>query len=277
VIDDRFPESKIDASPNLNEKQDSDVVEQVHYNYTTMSVHMNPVIHTPQPLTHKQPRDGANVQCPQITVMLSGSQEDHRDARCVHHANQRTNHITHGITLTNNKAIKLPACTKTTIEIPRLRHAIRTHKRLTDHENLIRIRQFRKLLQRTHQSSIIMSPARCINQHNVEAILLRMSHSISSDVSCIFTVSLFEQIDFAALALAEFLEVADVDAQLLDSAGAERVGCGDEDAVVVLEQEEGDFGEVCGFADAVDADDGENIGARGGGVCVLDFAEEVEG
>jgi len=44
-----------------------------------------------------------------------------------------------------------------------------------------------------------------------------------------------------------------------------------------LQEEEGDFGEVGGFADAVDADDGEDVGARAGGVCVLDFAEEVEG
>jgi hypothetical protein len=32
--------------------------------------------------------------------------------------------------------------------------------------------------------------------------------------------------------------------------------------VVVLEEEEGDFAEVCGFADAVYADDGEDVGAR---------------
>lgn len=45
---------------------------------------------------------------------------------------------------------------------------------------------------------------------------------------------------------------------------------------MVLEKEESDFREVSRFADAVDADDGEDVGAAlgaDGG----DFAEEVEG
>jgi hypothetical protein len=36
-----------------------------------------------------------------------------------------------------------------------------------------------------------------------------------------------------------------VDTQLFDSSRTEGVCCGDQDAVVVLEQEESDFGQVC--------------------------------
>lgn len=122
-----------------------------------------------------------------------------------------------------------------------------------------------------------MAATRRVDEDDVEIVLLRIRDGVGGDVGCVFAVALFEQVDGAALALAEFLQVAHVDAQLLDGAGAERVGGGDEDAVVVLEQEEGDFGEVGGLADAVYADDGEDVGARGGVVCVCDFAEQVEG
>lgn len=45
--------------------------------------------------------------------------------------------------------------------------------------------------------------------------------------------------------------------------------------MVVLQEEEGDFGEVGRFADAVDADDGEDVGSARG-VDGLDLAEEIE-
>ena len=56
-----------------------------------------------------------------------------------------------------------------------------------------------------------------------------------------------------------------MDAELFDGAGAEGVAGGDEEGEVVLEEEEGEFGEVSGFADAVDTDDGDNVGAGFGG------------
>lgn len=71
---------------------------------------------------------------------------------------------------------------------------------------------------------------------------------------------------------------------MFDGAGAESIAGGDEDLEVILEEEEGELGEVCGFADAVDADDGDYVGAwfrgervhcgRVGDGC--DGAEEVE-
>ena len=56
-----------------------------------------------------------------------------------------------------------------------------------------------------------------------------------------------------------------MDAELFDGAGAEGVAGGDEKGEVVLEEEEGEFGEVGGFADAVDANDGDYVGAGFGG------------
>ena len=47
----------------------------------------------------------------------------------------------------------------------------------------------------------------------------------------------------------------------LDGAGAEGVAVGDEDAVLVLEEEEADLGQVGGLAHAVDADNGHDVRA----------------
>ena len=69
-----------------------------------------------------------------------------------------------------------------------------------------------------------------------------------------------------------------MDAKLLDSAGAEGVAGGDEDAVFVLQEEEADFAEVGGLADAVDADNGDDIGSWGRGSCGgTNGAEKVQG
>ena len=51
-----------------------------------------------------------------------------------------------------------------------------------------------------------------------------------------------------------------MDSELFYGAASEGVAGGDEDAEVVLEEEEGEFGEGGGFADAVDADDGDGVG-----------------
>ena len=49
-------------------------------------------------------------------------------------------------------------------------------------------------------------------------------------------------------------------AQLFDCARPERVAGGNEDRVVSVEEFEGYFGEICGFSDAVDADEGDCVG-----------------
>ena len=66
-----------------------------------------------------------------------------------------------------------------------------------------------------------------------------------------------------------------MDAELFDCTGAECIACGDEEGVMVLQEEEGEFGEGGGFADAVYADDADYVGGGGGGGG--DGAEEVEG
>lgn len=108
-----------------------------------------------------------------------------------------------------------------------------------------------------------MAPARGVDENDVEFVRRRVRHGVLGDVGCVFAVTLFVQLDrAAAFALREFLQVARVHAELLHGAGAECVAGCDKEGEVVLEEEEGEFGEVGGFTDAVDSDDGNYVGSR---------------
>lgn len=202
----------------------------------------------------------------------------------MHHTHQAPHHIPHRIALADDKPIQPPLRPKRGVEIPRLRHRVRSHQRFPDHEDFIGIGQLAEFLEIRHQARVVVAPAGGVDEHDVEFIRLRVRHGVFGDIRRVLAVSLFIQFHLTAfLALAQFGEVAGVDAQLFDGAGAEGVAGGDEEAEVVLEEEEGEFGEVGGFADAVDADYGDCVGAGGGagegwgGGDGVDGVEDVEG
>ena len=160
----------------------------------------------------------------------------------MHHTNQRADHIPYRIAFTNHEAIKAPSRAKAVVEIPRLSHAVRPDQSLANHEDLVRLSQLRELLERRHEPLVVVPPPGRIDQHDAEPAFCRERHGVRGDVRGVFAVPALEQLDLAALALAQLLQIPHVHAQLLHGAGAERVGGGDEHAVVVLEQEEGDLG-----------------------------------
>lgn len=208
--------------------------------------------------------------------MLAGAEKHDGNARGVDHADEGADHVADGIGLGDDEAIEGAAGAERGVEVAGLSDAVRADEGLADHEDLVWVGELAELLERRHEAGVVVAAAGGVDEDDVEAVLLGVDDGVGGDVGGVFAVALFEQVDGAAFAGGELLEVADVDAELLDGARAERVCGGDEDAVVVLEEEEGDFGEVGGFADAVDADDGEHVGAGAGGVCGGDFAEEVE-
>lgn len=82
-----------------------------------------------------------------------------------------------------------------------------------------------------------------IDEDDVEAVIAGVSDGVAGDVGGVFAVTLFVQFDFGeTVAGGEVGEVAGVDAELFDGAGAEGVAGGDEEGEVVLEEEEGEFG-----------------------------------
>ena len=121
-----------------------------------------------------------------------------------------------------------------------------------------------------------------IDEHDIVTLLGAEGNGILSDGGGILAVPPLVELDLAAFARGELLEVADVDGQLLDGAGAEGVTGGDEDLVLILQQEEADLGQVGRLADAIDPDDGDDVGARlaegcgGRGGHGIDLAQEVE-
>ena len=129
-----------------------------------------------------------------------------------------------------------------------------------------------------------MSSAGGVDEDDIESFGGGVGDSVARDISGVFAVAALVEFDGAeTFAGGEGGEVGGVHAELFDGAGAECVAGGDEEGEVVLEQEEGEFGEGGGFADAVDADDGDCVGAavvglRGWGARDGGYgAEDVEG
>lgn len=128
-----------------------------------------------------------------------------------------------------------------------------------------------------------MSAASCVDEHHIETLLCSKRNSILGHGSRILAVTLLVELDLAPLARRQLLEVAHVHGELFDGARTERIAGGNEDLVLVLQQEETDLGQVGRLADAVDAHDGDDVRPgptqRGHGRCGdgIDLAEEVEG
>lgn len=153
---------------------------------------------------------------------------------------------------------------------------------LADHEDLVGLGKLGKLLEGRHEALVIVASTSRVNEDNVVALLRGVGDRILGHRGGVLAVALLVELDLAALARRQLLEVAHVDGELLDGAGAEGVAGGDEDLVLVLQEEEADLGEVGRLAHAVDADDGDDVGAGlaegGDGGCGdgVDFAQEVE-
>ena len=101
-------------------------------------------------------------------------------------------------------------------KVPRLRDRVGAHQRFADHENLVRVRQLAEFGQRAHQSGIVVSASRGVDEHNVVQHLALAGvggvyHGVAGNGSCILAVALLEQVDGTdLLATAELAEVAHV-------------------------------------------------------------------
>ena len=153
---------------------------------------------------------------------------------------------------------------------------------LSYHEDFVGLGKFRELLERGHEALVVVAAAGSINENNIVTLLGSLADGVLGDGGGVTAVALLEDLDAAALALRQLLEVADVDLELLDCTGPEGIARRDQHAVLVLQQEVADLGQVRRLAHAVDADDGDDVRPRpapahgrrpGDGV---DVADEVE-
>ena len=172
--------------------------------------------------------------------MLARAQKHHGDPRGVHHAHQAAHHVPHRIALADDKPVQLPGCSERGVETARLRHAVGPDEGFADHEDFVRLGEGGEFLERGHQSGVIVAPACCVDQNDVEPLRGGEADGVFGDVGRVFAVAFFVELDFAqAFAFGEFFQIARVHAELLDCAGAERVAGGDEEVEVVLQKEEG--------------------------------------
>ena len=60
-------------------------------------------------LFHQFVHGPADVQTPQITIVLTNAQEHHRDTGGVHHADKRADHVAHRVALGDDEAVHADA------------------------------------------------------------------------------------------------------------------------------------------------------------------------
>ena len=109
----------------------------------------------------------------------------------MHHTNQTPHHIAHSITLTNNKPIKPPLRSKTSIEAPCLRDAVTSNERFTDHEDFIRVSEIGEFFEIGHQPGVVVAAAGGVDEDDVEVIGRCVGDGVFSDVGCVFAVAFF--------------------------------------------------------------------------------------
>ena len=111
-----------------------------------------------------------------------------------------------------------------------------------------------------------MSAACGIDEDDIERLRRGVGDGIFCYIRSVFAIPALVQLYCPQpLPGGEFTEIPSVHPELFDGARTECVTGSDEDGEVVLEEEEGQFGEIGGFSNAVDADDGDNVGTRFGG------------
>lgn len=107
---------------------------------------------------------------------------------------------------------------------------------LANHEDLVGLGKLGKLFERRHETLVVVSTAGGVNEDNVVVLLCSMGDCVLGDGGGVLAVTLLVELDLAAtFSGCELLEVANVDCELLDGAGAKRVTCRDKDLVFVLQ------------------------------------------
>lgn len=86
----------------------------------------------------------------------------------MHHTDQRAHHVSHGVTLADDEPIEPSPGPEALIEVARLSHRIGADERLAHHEDLIGLRQLAKLLERGHESLVVVPTSRGVDQNDIE-------------------------------------------------------------------------------------------------------------
>lgn len=79
-----------------------------------------------------------------------------------------------------------------------------------------------------------------VDKYDIEVLLCSVGYGVFGDIGCVFTISLFIELNFPkVLPFGQFLEIPRMHTKLFDSAGSESIASGNENVEFVLKEEEG--------------------------------------
>ncbi len=214
--------------------------------------------------------------------MLADADKEDGHVGGVHQADEGADHVADGVALGDDEAVEGADGAKGSVKVARLGNGVGADKGLADHEDLVGLGKLGKLFERRHEALVVVPAASRVNEDDVVTLLRGVGDGVLGHRSSVLAVALLVQLNLAALARRQFLEVADVHGELFNGAGAEGVAGCDEYLVLVLQQEEANLGQVSRFAHTVDADNRHDIRAalaerRDGWRCDgVNVAEKVE-
>ena len=99
-----------------------------------------------------------------------------------------------------------------------------------------------------------------VDEYNIELLPGSIRYCVFSDVRCVFTITFFVELYFPQVfSFGQFFEISRVHTKLLNSARPESIASRDEEVEIILKEKESQFGEISGFAHAIDADYRDDI------------------
>ncbi|KRX72133.1 39S ribosomal protein L14, mitochondrial, partial [Trichinella sp. T6] len=210
--------------------------------------------------------DNVRVELFQIFVRLTGADKKDRLTGDVSHGNGGADFVVDCVEFGEHNSVDRRillvdggAVDQSSAEFLQLVDRLVADQRLADEQHQVGLVDSDQLAQGAHQGLVVLHPAGRVHQHHVQVVRLGVAYGRSGDRGRILTVTLFVQLHQTRM---EFIQVADVGAELFDRPGAERVAGGNKHPEAVLVEPKCHLGQVGRLADAVDTAKDDTVATR---------------
>ncbi|KRZ18489.1 hypothetical protein T11_645 [Trichinella zimbabwensis] len=200
--------------------------------------------------------DNVRVELFQIFVRLTGADKKDRLSGDVSHGNGGANFVIDGVEFGEHNSVDGRillvdgrAVDQSSAELLQLVDRLVADQRLANEQHQVWLVDSDQLAQGAHQRFVVLHTAGRVHQHHVQVVRIGVAYSRGGDRGRVLTVTLFVELNQTRV---EFVQVADVGAQLFDRARPESVAGGNEHPEAILVQPKCHFGQVGRLADAVD-------------------------
>mmetsp|Transcript_7881 Transcript_7881/g.23550 ORF Transcript_7881/g.23550 Transcript_7881/m.23550 type:complete len:665 (+) Transcript_7881:2115-4109(+) len=198
-----------------------------------------------------------DVKPPQVAILLSHPNEDHRRPRDVHHRQGSPDLLLHRVPLGEEDPVDLVRLAhrrqldKPAVELGELVDGLVPHKRLPDKEGEVGAVRVDQLGQRPHQGLVVLHPSRRVHQDHVAPLLLGLLQGLARHRGRVLLVPALKELHPEALG---------VRPELLHGPRPEGIARRDHDLHPVLHQPEGHLGQVGALAHTVATDEHNRVG-----------------